>query len=216
MNFINIPKLENSAEFVASSILKKLEEGNKVLFFATGGSSVLVGAGISEILRAHSLKNLTVTLTDERYGPPGHSDSNFAKLISKGFNFPQARIIPVLTGDDFASTAKNFNEVLKEELSFADYKIGLFGVGADGHTAGILPESPAVYSEEYACGYETPAFSRITMTPRAIEKLDEAVVFARGEEKREALEDLQKSIDIAKQPAQILKKVPLLTIFYSK
>jgi 6-phosphogluconolactonase/glucosamine-6-phosphate isomerase/deaminase len=63
------------------------------------------------------------------------------------------------------------------------------------------------------CGYDTPTFSRITITPKAIEKLDEAVVWMQGENKWNVLKDLEKDIDIKKQPAQILKKVPLLTIF---
>ena len=68
-------------------------------------------------------------------------------------------------------------------------------------------------------------FSRITITPFAIKKLDEAVIWAQGEEKWEVIKNLKNDIparphegsgaggDITKQPAQILKKVPLLTIF---
>lgn len=153
-------------------------------------------------------------MTDERYGPLGHKDSNWQQLIEKGFNLPQALLVPILTGEDRATTTLKFNEVLNREFMRVEYKIGLFGVGADGHTAGILPESGAVSSEDLAFGYDTPTFSRITITPKVIEKLDEAVVFMQGEEKWEVVKDLlEKNIEITKQPAQILKKVPLLTIF---
>ena len=103
---------------------------------------------------------------------------------------------------------------LEQEFKRAKYKIGLFGIGKDGHTAGILPNSVAIECKDLVCGYDTLVFSRITITPNAIKQLDEAVVFAQGEEKWSVLENLiNENIDIMKQPTQVLKKVPLLTIF---
>ena len=211
-------RTEDVANFSASSILDQLRLGKHVLFFVTGGSSISVCVRIAELLKAETNKdlihNLTITLTDERYGPVGHSDSNWQQLIDMGFDLPGALLIPILTGDDRATTAEKFNKILNEEFMVAEYKIGLFGIGADGHTSGILPGSDAVKFEDLACGYDTPSFSRITMTPKAIEKLDEAVAWVQGENKWWVIKNLlEKDINITKQPAQILKKVPLLTIF---
>lgn len=206
--------IDEVAGFIVSSILAKLNEGKHVLFFATGGSSISVLSRVADFIKEYSCQHLTILLTDERYGTIGHSDSNFSKLIEKGFDIKDAKIIPTLTGDSRDITTKKFIEVLEEEFKKADYKIGLFGIGADGHTAGILPNSIATESKDLACGYDTELFSRITLTFRAIEKLDEVVAFAQGEEKWEVLDDLQKKdIDVKIQPAQILKKVPVLTIF---
>lgn len=213
---------DDPARFIAQSILNQLKINKRVLFFVTGGSSIVVGVKVSEILREgfrkeenkNLVKNLTIALTDERHGIVGHPDSNWKQLLDKGFSLLDAKIIPVLTGDDLVDTTEKFNMVLAQEFKNTDYKIGLFGIGADGHTAGILPESKAVNFEELVVGYEAPKFSRITITPKAIEKLDEAVVWAQGEEKWNVIKDLiEKYIDIVKQPAQVLKKVPLLTIF---
>jgi 6-phosphogluconolactonase/glucosamine-6-phosphate isomerase/deaminase len=210
-------KPEKAARFIADSILKQLKSGKRVLFLVTGGSGIAVGLKVAELLRNDPekdlMQNLTITLTDERYGPVGHKDSNWQQLVEKGFSLPEARLVPVLTGDDRDTTALKFNENLKKEFEIDQYKIGLFGIGKDGHTAGILPESPATESQDLAFGYDTPAFSRITMTFNAIKKLDVAVVWAQGQDKWPAIEDLQKDMDIKKQPAQILKKVPVLTIF---
>ena len=122
-------------------------------------------------------------------------------------------MIPVLIDDDRNITTKKFIKILEEELKLADYRIGLFGIGVDGHTAGILPNSLAIQCQDLVCSYDTSVFSRITITPKVIEKLDEAIVWAQGEEKWEVLKNLEKNIDINLEPAQILKKVPLLTIF---
>jgi 6-phosphogluconolactonase/glucosamine-6-phosphate isomerase/deaminase len=214
INLQTTNKVEDPAGFIVNAILKQLELGKKVLFFVTGGSSVAVGIEVSKIIKDHPHQNLTVMLTDERYGPIGHPDSNWQQLLQKGFSLPEAKLIPVLTGDSPEITTEKFNQNLERELQGAEYKIGLFGVGKDGHTAGNLPNSISVNSENLAFGYDTPDFYRVTMTPKAIEKLDEVVVWMQGEDKWKVIEDLEeKEIDIIKQPAQILKKVPLLTIF---
>jgi 6-phosphogluconolactonase/glucosamine-6-phosphate isomerase/deaminase len=209
-------KTENAASFVASAVLKQLKLGKKVLLFLTGGSSIPVGVEVAKLLSNHSCENLTVTLTDERYGPLGHKDSNWQQLLNLGFNLSQAKIIPILTNDNLDQTTEKFNNFLNQKFIINEdneYKIGLFGIGEDGHTAGILPESAAVNSGNWAFGYKTEKFERVTITPKTIEKLDEAIVWTQGENKWKVLEDLEKDIDTIKQPAQVLKKVPLLTIF---
>ena len=205
--------VEEPARLIADSIIKKLEEGKKVLLFVTGGSSIAVGVKVCELLQGKRVENLTILLTDERYGPLKHENSNWYRLVKNGFNISGAIFIPILVGEGIISTTKKFDAVLDQQLKTADYKVGLFGIGKDGHTAGILPESVAVLNQDLACSYDTPVFVRITITPKTIEKLDEAVVWMQGQEKWQVLKDLEKDIDIMKQPAQILKKVPSLTIF---
>ena len=205
------------ASFLGPLIIRQLEAGKRVLWFTAGRSCTAVAASASHIIAEHPHSNLSVTLTDERYGEVGHTNSNFQQLIDFGFSLPQAKMIPVLDGKNIKETTANFNAILKEELKKADYKIGLFGAGIDGHTAGILPGSEAVYTEELVFDYTAPDFERITITPKTIVQLNEAVVFMQGREKWKVLEDLTtKDIDIAQQPAQILKKIPTLTIFTDK
>ena len=215
--FKTTTNIEDAAGFVASSVLNQLKLGKKVLLFLTGGSSISVGVKIADILKEQSaenlLQNLVVTLTDERYGPTDSPDSNWHQLLEKGFNLPGVKLLPILNGEDKNTTVEKFNAKLNEEFTKAEYKIGLFGIGRDGHTAGILPESLAVSAETLAFGYDTATFSRITITFNAIEKLDEAIVWAQGKDKWKVLEELQTEINFIKQPAQVLKKVSLLTIF---
>jgi len=217
MTFRTTTDLDEVAIFIASSVVKQLEAGKKVLLFLTGGSSVVVGVKIADILReskdTNLLANLTVTLTDERYGPIDHFNSNFFQLTEQGFSLPQAKIIPILVDEDRNITVEKFNANLNEEFIRAEYKIGLFGVGVDGHTSGILPETSAVNAKDLAFGYDTATFSRITITFNAIEKLDEVVVSAQGKDKWKVLEELKTDIELTRQPAQILKRVPVLTIF---
>ncbi len=210
-------KIEQAANFIATIIHQKTKLGVNILLFVTGGSSIQVALKIAEILKENTFNNLTVMLTDERYGPINHTDSNWQQLIGQGFNIKGAKLIPILTGDDANTTTQKFNEELHEEFKKDSYKIGLFGIGADGHTAGILPDTSAVNSPNLADTYKTEKFERITMTPKAIIQLDEAVIFAKGQDKWPTLEKLKnKVVDLNEQPAQILKKVPLLTMFTDK
>ena len=64
-----------------------------------GGSSISVAVKVAELLREHPHQNLTITLTDERYGPSDHFNSNYFQLLEKGFNLPEAKLIPVLIDD---------------------------------------------------------------------------------------------------------------------
>lgn len=202
------------AQYLAEKILAKLKNGKKVLWFITGGSSIPVQILAGNIIAKHPHQNLTVTLSDERFGEVGHKDSNWQKTMDGGFNLPQAKLIPVLTGDTRDNTVAHWNTALKEELASADYKIGLIGIGPDGHVSGILPRTEAVEAQEMAHGYTTDNFERITTTPTAITKLDEVATFIQGEAKWPVVKDLdEKEIALSDQPAQILKQVPEFTIF---
>ena len=203
-----------AAEFLASRILEKLGLNKKVLWFVPGGSSIKVAAEAAKIISKNPHQNLAVMLTDERYGPVGFPDSNWQQLLDTGFSLVEAKLMPVLNGSAREETTENFNINLKLELERADYKIGLFGIGTDSHTAGILPESPAIESKEFAFRYNTEKFERITITPKTIVELDEAVVLVQGEGKWGVLENFKnKNVDLRTAPVQILKVVPKVTIF---
>ncbi len=216
MNIVTTTDPKVPAEFLADKILEQLKANQKVLWLVPGGSAIQVAVLAAKRISGYPHFNLVVTVTDERHGAVGHKDSNWQHLIDMGFDLPQAKLIPVLTVNGEQSrtmTTEKFNTIIDKELKNADYKIGLFGIGADGHTAGILPMSGAVEASESVFGYQAPQFERITITPKALTQLNEAVIWAQGEAKWKIIQDLDKEIDRNLQPAQVLKKVPTLTIF---
>jgi 6-phosphogluconolactonase/glucosamine-6-phosphate isomerase/deaminase len=213
MTFRKITSAEPVVSYLVKVLREKLAAGERVLWLVPGGSAIDVAATVSQQLRGTDLSNLTVTLTDERFGPVGHDDSNWRQLHDADFHLPGATMVPVLHGHSQTGTTQEFARHLQEYCRGASYCIGFFGIGPDGHTAGILPGSPAVNAKEWAVIYQAPGFTRVTMTPPAIAALSEAVVYAMGESKQEPLELLQQDVPIDKEPAQALKKVPKLTIF---
>ncbi len=205
--------IKEIASFVSYSVNKQLELGKNVLFIVSGGSCILLEIEISKMIKEFTKDKLVVILGDERYGVVDHENSNWFKLKEAGFNIKNAKLIPILIGKDINTTTSNFKEVIKYELNNAEYVIGLFGIGIDGHTAGILPHSEALNENELVCSYKSETYNRITITPKTIYMLDEAVVYAADDSKWQAIERLKEDLPIEDEPAQTLKRVPVLTIF---
>lgn len=201
-------------KYIASILRQHLENNQTVLWLVPGGSSITIAAEVSKQLHDLPLHNLMVTLTDERYGSVGHTDSNWQQLIEAGFLLPNAQLFPVLLGKNREETVSDFATRLEILLTQANYRLGFFGIGADGHTAGILPGSPAVTTKTLAAGYDAGNFQRITMTFPAIQQLNEVVAYATGEAKWPVLNQLaNETLSLEQQPAQILKAVSKATIF---
>lgn len=210
---VNNKKNEEIAEEIARAINIQLELEKKVLWLVTGGSSISLQILIAQKIINPLPGKLIITLTDERYGKENHSESNWLRLKELGFEIKGAELIPILSNKNIFETTNDFAKILESKMAEVDYRIGLFGVGADGHTAGILPKSMAVDSEKVAVFYSAPPFDRITITPKTILKLDQAFVYAIGEKKWPIIEKLKEEFPINELPAQILKRVPLLKIF---
>lgn len=216
MNYIHTDNpVEAAAEAVAESILKQLSHGKRVLWLLSGGSGIEIATIAAEKLQGSDLSNLSVTMTDERYGPVAHADENWQQILDSGFTLPDAELYRPLIGTDRAKTTSELAKWLDKKLKSTDYIIGIFGIGADGHTAGIKPDSPAVNSPDLVSSFTGDDFERITITFNMIKKVDEVVVQASGQGKREILANLLNDMrPLNQQPAQILKTVRDVT-FYS-
>ena len=200
--------------YLSQCLSRALSANKAVLWLVPGGSAIDIAVQVSKQLEGQDLSRLWVSLTDERFGEVGHADSNWQQLSAAGFSLPGANLYPVVQGQDQKTTAEGFANWLQDALRECDYKLGFFGIGPDGHTSGILPNSPAVDESALACTYDGGAFQRITTTASAIKQLDEAVVYAAGEAKWPVLKQLaEENLSLAEQPAQILKSVPKVTIF---
>lgn len=201
-------------EKMASSINSKLQAGNKVLWLVSGGSGGKVSIEIAKRLQPENLANLYVTLSDERYGEVGHSNENWQILLNGGLKLPNAKVYRPLIGKDIQETTAEFSLWLENTITKVDYIVGLFGIGVDGHTAGIKPHSLAVASRSAAECYSGDDFKRITITPEFITKLNEAYVQVFGSEKHTVIKQLlNNEVPIDVQPAQILKKISNVTIY---
>lgn len=219
MRFIKTNNPDLGATDLANRISGELNAGNTVLWMICGGSNIPTAVEVLKLLNAslnspNNLKHLTVTLTDERYGPVGHKDSNWQQLVDSGFDFTGINSFPVLTGKELQQTVDEWSFKLEDALMSNQVTIAQFGIGPDAHIAGILPKSEATKAKGIAFVYIGTPFTRITITFDVFKKISAAYVFAFGENKRKALTDLHiPSAKLDEQPCQVLRKVTEVVVY---
>lgn len=206
--------IEKAAAFTADKIISHLNKKVCVLWLLSGGSSLLIAVEVSKKLAGIDLSKLFVTMTDERYGEIGHKDENWQHLINAGMDLPGANLYRPLIGKGIEQTTEEFNNWLADKLQNTDYKFGIFGIGNDGHTAGIKPRSTAVTSTNLATFLTGDDFERITITFNTIMQIDEGVIQVSGSDKRSVIKDIiNKTLPLHDQPAQILKIIPGIVLY---
>jgi 6-phosphogluconolactonase len=213
IHFFKITDVGFIAQQISESIRSKLAEGRDVVWLLSGGSAITVAVEAASLLADEGTPRLTVGLIDERYGKPGHTDSNWSQLEAAGFKLEGIDLAPMIKGLDFIGTTKEYDKFIAQIAGQNSYKIGLLGMGADGHTAGILPYSPVIDSNSFVGCYEAADYRRVTLTGKGLRILDKAIVYAAGAAKRSAIENLTKSMPAAKQPAQLLKRIADVDVY---
>lgn len=206
MHLVKTTGTTAASQKLAYLIQAELSQGKKVVWLISGGSAITIAVEAQKLLT--NTENLIVMQIDERYGPVGHSDSNWKQLLDAGFNDSDVLCHPMLIGHDVIETTSNYEQLLNETIENNTYVIGLFGIGADGHTAGILPNSPAITAAAEVAFYQGPDYPRITITPAFFAKIHTAIVYAMGNAKLQALQNLQKDLPPVLEPAQLLKQIP--------
>jgi 6-phosphogluconolactonase len=195
---------------LSAAISTALAENKQLLMLVSGGSNIGVAVTVLNNLPADQISRLQVTLVDERYGPVGHADSNWQQLLNAGLQTEQATLLPVLQSDlTLQATADVYEKLFLDAAQQANTIIGLLGIGPDGHTAGILPDTAAASDEDsIVIAYKAGTYERLTLGYKALRMIDAAYVFAFGPVKRPAIEALiDTDLPLSQQPAQILKQL---------
>lgn len=196
---------------IADYVNRATKQGKRVLWLVSGGSNTKIAVEVAKKIIRQNL--VSVAQVDERYGEIGHNDSNWQHLLGAGFLFDSRQLYPVLQGKPFRETVEDYEETLNRLFIENDYIVGQFGIGEDGHTAGILPGSPAAIEDtKLVYGYDGPDYRRITVTPKAITRISKAFTYA-GKGKEDAIQRLKSSHSISGQPAQILKFIKSSSVY---
>jgi hypothetical protein len=73
----------------------------------------------------------------------------------------------------------------------------------------VLPHTPGVTSKDTIVGYDSPPFTRISLSLDTLKDIDIAYAFVFGESKALPVRNLkEKNIPLDEQPSQILKSIP--------
>jgi 6-phosphogluconolactonase/glucosamine-6-phosphate isomerase/deaminase len=122
---------------------------------------------------------------------------------------------PVLKiGQNFESAQADYASMAEAAFAANEFVICQLGIGSDGHTLGILLNSPAVEAKGWIAAFEGPDFQRLTLTFEAFAKVNAVYAFMFGEDKLTALTNLKdKNLPLAEQPAQFLKQMSEVYIY---
>lgn len=206
----------NAAAFINSLLVTHADK--PVLIMLAGGSS----REIIDLLDGELLTDqVTITVTDERY-TDDLEENNFAYI--QGTSFYNASIsagsfcidTQIFSGESHEEHAKRFDKNLHEwKRDFPNGKIiALFGVGKDGHIAGIIPGTEFSNPDIWAVDLKDVKFERTTVTFSFMKSIDFPLVYISGAEKAEALAlTVAKEGDLETTPARILNEMKEPIVF---
>lgn len=207
---------EQATEAIADRLIKLLSTGHSVLWLVSGGSNISIQTEAMQKIPEDLTRKLTIMPVDERYGPYNHTYSNAAQMRRSGFEPKRAEWIDILEGSEsLEDTTRLLNDYMARKIAVDDYIFATLGLGAEGHTAGILPHSPALHCTDFVVSYKADDFIRITLCADTLAaQCDEAIVSAFGETKHQALQKLADSQDDRDSwPGDLLHEISNCTVY---
>ncbi|MBK9123008.1 MAG: 6-phosphogluconolactonase [Chloroflexi bacterium] len=190
-------------------------EGRPLAWVLSGGTTPLGAyALIAEQADALDWSAIDVFFGDERCVPPDHTDSNFGaangvllkRIAGLGARVHRIRgeINPVDAAAEYDRLVRDFAATRQSPV----FDLVFLGMGGDGHTASLFPDSIAIRENEM---WAIPAHSaaldswRVTMTPAALSEARQVVFLVTGSGKADALvHTLEGPRDINRFPAQAI------------
>jgi len=222
----------NQGSALSKNILYELADKSTVLFLSGGSTPKQLYATLAQ---EKKLNPGAVALVDERYGLPFSLNSNERMIRDTGLlSYLEEKKIPFysilrLHPKGIASDlVKAYNKRVGSLLSRFSKRVAILGIGEDGHIAGLLARvqsSPArqrVRSQAKSGGkFKVQSYvreirdfpgefrERITLTFKALSKMDLLIVLVFGSSKKNILELMFKKGSIGEIPARFLKRVDI-------
>lgn len=132
----------------------------------------------------------TIFQVDERIAPEGHPDRNFTHMRNALSPRALERLLPMPVGaPDLEEAAQRYGGALPTEIDLVH-----LGLGADGHTASLVPGDPVLDVEDRLVALtagEYEGHRRMTMTFPAVSLARKLLWLVTGEDKRDALARLR-------------------------
>lgn len=185
-----------AAERIVAALARRLDGQAEASIVVSGGTSP---AGVFAALAETELEwpRVHVVLSDERWVPPDHEDSNerlVRESLLKGAA-QGAKLLPVYRqGVTIEERCSEINEELRQApFPFA---CALLGMGEDGHFASLFPDAATLQegldadSRKLCIPVQTAAspHARLSLTLSALSRSDEILLLIFGDRKREIYE----------------------------
>ncbi|GAB2802998.1 6-phosphogluconolactonase [Halomonas shantousis] len=202
------------AESVARALEADLAERERVLLVVSGGSTpVPFFAALSRM--ALPWARIDITLADERWVAPDHADSN-ARLIREHLlvNAAAEAAFHSLTTDD--ATPEQGVDAVSRRIEALPWpaSVVILGMGGDGHTASLFPDSPelglALSTDAPAVAVRAPSVPqpRITLSATRLHQTQRHVLHVNGDDKRAVLARALSGDDVRELPIRAFLTSP--------
>lgn len=215
LRVLKVPNAKKGVLF-AKNLLYKLCDRQTVLFLSGGTTPKAL---YETLAREKKLNVGAAALVDERYAasPKLKNQISNGYMIRRtglaGYVEKQGRFYPVLQkGLSIKDTALQYDRTVGFLLGGFKKSVGILGIGADGHTAGlpagaynsklIIQSSELVTSIDNFPGEYR---ERVTLTFPGLSKLDRIIILVFGKEKKKALDLMFGGDDIYEVPARFFK-----------
>lgn len=160
---------------------------------------------------------------DERCVPPDHPDSNYRmaseSLLSK-IPIPGDNIYRIRGEIDPEQAATEYGQLLKERFGDGGPDLILLGMGDDGHTASLFPNTKALQETRHRCvsNYvEKLNAWRITVTAPFINRAKRVLILVAGANKAARVQEvLEGSPDPQRLPIQLIQPANLTWLLDSQ
>jgi 6-phosphogluconolactonase len=206
-----------AAERVIAAARRVADEGRTFSIALSGGSTPKT---LFELLATDPYKSrvdwakVEVFFGDERTVSPDHKDSNYRMareaLLSK-VPIPGDNVYRMAGERDPNTAAKEYGQMLKEKFGDGGIDLVLLGMGDDGHTASLFPETEALNETKHRCvANYVPKLNtwRLTLTAPFINRAALVVLLVSGASKAQRLQEvLEGPRDPRRLPVQLVKPI---------
>jgi 6-phosphogluconolactonase len=205
------------AQFIVERAENALEKTGRFVIALSGGSTPRPIYNLLPALwsqEAITWEQVHLLWGDERCVPLDHPHSNY-RMAREAFidriDIPMDNIHPMRCADDIDASALAYEDTLRglfPESTWPTVDLILLGVGTDGHTASLFPNSPALErSDRWVVPNHIPGIEhkRLTLTLPVINAARTVAFLVEGSKKAEILGQVMRTDeDDIVYPAQLI------------
>ena len=147
-NKIDEDYVEFSAKLIFDKIKKLIKKKKSINIALSGGNTPIP---ILKKLKDFSLKwdKINFFLVDERCVAQTDHDNNFRNLEINFFNYINAKSFPIISSKNYTKDASDYESIISKLVpintnGIPSFDLIILGVGNDGHTASLFPNSDAL------------------------------------------------------------------------
>jgi 6-phosphogluconolactonase len=199
-----LPSRETAVAFAAAHLLetgqRAIDERGLFSLALSGGSTPkAIFAKLSEpdVIPLLDWSRVLLFWSDERNVPPDHADSNYHNAMQWGLKalpLREEHIFRMHAESDLEVNAAAYEHLLKEKTQGV-LDLTMLGMGGDGHTASLFPNTKALeVTDRLVTANQVPQLEtqRMTFTFPCINASRATAIYVLGEEKRERLTEVLK------------------------